>query len=130
MSCGNSIGCTGSGRRPKNSLAAAANVGRAVVNTPPLWPGSSGAGGGTGTLRSTKLQPTAPSSARTPARSALLTGQRAGLVVPAAPALPGAPPPGSGPIERTKFTTFQMSLSVIVPFIPFISDFGAGAPFL
>src|SRR5687767_5782997 len=42
MLCGNSSGCSGSGRQAKNSAAATPIVGRAVVNTASTCPGRSG----------------------------------------------------------------------------------------
>jgi hypothetical protein len=50
--CGNSIGCTGSGRRFMKSFSAAPNDGRAVVKTSVLCPGSTVAVDAAGTLRS------------------------------------------------------------------------------
>ena len=63
-SCGKSNGCSAMGRRPKKSFTAAATVGRAVVNTPVDWPGSTGSTESlAGEAGANRLQPTLPANA-------------------------------------------------------------------
>src|SRR6187200_1026704 len=66
MMCGNSNGwSTTTGCRPRKSLTAAANVGRAVVKTSAVCPGSNCGAAGAGTFRSKTRHPRPPASART-----------------------------------------------------------------
>src|SRR5215216_4759376 len=130
MLWGNSSGCSGAGRQPRKSLSAAATVGRAVVKTALLCPGSSGPVLVDVGVLSSSRQPMLPARTSAPRTSAALTycslrNQRAGLAPRAAGLAPGAAglAPGAagfaaapgGPMLRTKLMTSQTFFSVSVP---------------